>query len=666
MITGVGLLAAAIMAYFFGSDPIADLLNQKWHPINADQQRQKAIETSATALKSFDGASIAAALDRKSIAAFAEPLLKPQGVEAIRIKGDQQLLYVEADFRRVFSAEDIPLDFAARDLLLKLKPDIRGTISMWLGISGTTADDALELRLLPAVNAIHIDKVIIAEKFDGTLVGDALALLLNRYAGYLTAMLNEAPILHVTLPSTLPSYEGHSGAIAVSVPGVPDAKVNVSAKPIINDFRISGIAPLIDDDHLAVAVQLISIRELQKAIPVTDVPSAPKAISSTFADLKADFMQHLKKDLDISVLGDGIWLSLSKEFLAEAVTDSFAQAEPCFSIQGTVPKQSLEQKVRLPDETEIDCKPEKNCDLHVDQRDCRQPRNCPHSHDERNCSGLDKIPCEIAKGAQNKIYDANYNACVALGPIMDAKCEAEKAGQNELYKAAKLKCEGEKSGLKLACETARETVKNISRTGNFANLDVSMGGPANFKVCFKNLNVSPDLKKISANLDVDGRADIAAYLKFVPLDIAGHLACPAEWTADHTIIATLPPQALPVNVTLSSTVIDSKQLYVGHVNEVTVKLHFEPSPTVLLLRNANFTLACLPLAGLINSVTLNLAPFIPDLLKDFDYTNKPMDFSFAPKLPELDVLNSHLETSVTDNPNSITLVGKAHPAAASH
>jgi hypothetical protein len=131
------VVVAAIAGYFFlGGDPIADLLNKKWQPISVEQQRQKAIDSSAAALKLFPSANVAAGIDVKTIVDLVGALLKPQGVETVRVKGDEQLLHVEADFKRVFGPNDVPADFQYRDLILALKPDIQGTIA-WLP-SGAT------------------------------------------------------------------------------------------------------------------------------------------------------------------------------------------------------------------------------------------------------------------------------------------------------------------------------------------------------------------------------------------------------------------------------------------------------------------------------------------------------------------------------------------------
>ena len=656
---GIGVIIAAVVAYYsLRGDPIVDLLNTKWQAVSIEQQRQKAIDGSASALKMFPSANVAAGVDVKTILQVVGPLLTPEGVTSIRVKGDEQLLHVAADFKRVFGPDDVPADSKYRGLLMATKPDIQGTISLSLGIAGAAPDQKsakLQLKILPVFNNLHVAKVVLAEKADATAAGDALSFVLNRYASNVTAALNEIPILDVSVPTTLPGLDDPAGSIKISIPSAPDVKVSASAKPITNPFRVAGIATLIDGDHLIATARLV---------PTTDAPPNLGTVSSTFAAMKADLFSHLKEGLDISGPPDGVWVAVGKALLADGLNSAFAQAEPCVSAQGPIPKQSLTKTVPLPSDDGKQCDPSDKCDLQVDKRDCRRPPSCTHNHDERNCSGLGKPFCEAAKATQNVAYDADFNRCNAGAWITDQGCELEKGTQNGIYAANKAACETGKTTKQAACEAAKKGLEELARTGNLANIDVSMGGPANLKICFSKVKASETLGDMSLALGMEGSADIASHIKFVPLDIVGHLACPAEWTDDRTIKVTIPNQTMPVNVTLAARRVDGKQFYDGHVADVTLKLHFDPSPTVVLLRSANFTLACLPLAGLINAVTFNLAPLIPELLKDFDYKQKEIHFSFTPQLPQVKVLKSDIDAALSDTPKALTLAGtvKTTPA----
>jgi hypothetical protein len=650
-------VVAASIAIFvvFRGDPIADLLNQKWPAINSDQQRQKAIDSSAVSLASMTAANIAFGSDVKTIVAIAEPLLKPMGIDSIKIKAEQQLLRMEAHFHHIFGPDELPNDLKGRDLIIALKPDIQGRIVFSLGVSTEINNQqipTLQVKLLPLLDSLHVDRLILAQKVDATLLTDALVSLLNRYAGNITSKLSEAPFLETSLPAVLSGAGGQTGPIKVSIPSAPDIKISVSAKPIERTLRLVAMAALINDDHVSAMAQIVP----SSTPPATSVSNT--ASSATFDFVKAEFNERLKNGLDTSVPSEGLWLFVSKSLMANTLNDALGQARPCFSAQGTVPVQSFSKKVSIPDETTINCTPSDKCDLQKDERDCRRPPNCTHNHDERDCHGLGKIACEIAKAAQNKAYDAAYATCQAGAWVTDQACETAKGAQNAIYSENKLQCETAKTAKKDACETAKEGLKRVSRTGNFANIDGSMGGPASVQVCLNDTRFSDDLSHLSMNLALDGEADISTHIKFVPLDVVGHLACPAEWTDDRTIKASMPSQTIPVAASFSPRFAGGKYIYTGQVNEFAIKLHFDPSPTVILLRNANFTLACLPLAGLINAVTLNLGPFIPDLLKDFNYEQKPISFEFTPQLPAMKLLNHALELKISESSRALKLTGE--------
>jgi hypothetical protein len=623
-IAGVAVLVlAAVVVYIvFRGDPLAKQLNKQWQPISVDQQRQRAIDTAASTLKSMGRPNLAASIDAKTIEALAGPQLKPQGVTAIRVRGDRQLLRLEANFERAFGPDDLPTDSKARDLIATLKPDIAGMIVVSVGVTSALADPQtlkLQLRLLPAVNDIHIDRVTLAGKADVTPVAEALTFVLNRYADNITAALNEVPVLDVSLPSAPLDPIDPSGPIKMSIPNAPGIKVALSGNPIKSPFRVAGIVSLVDGDSLSAIAQVV---------PIADTTDGPTPTTSTFDAVKDEFLAHLKDGLDISTRPAGIWIAFGKALLADALGSAFGQAKPCITAQGPVPEQSFSKKVALPDETTMDCTPTMSCD---------QP------HDERDCSTC-IIPNIFTGGCSQRGND----------PV----CEAAKAAQNTIYDGNKLACETAKTAKKGACETAKEGLKQISRTGNVANLDGSIGGPAAIRVCVNTADFAKDLSAVSLALSVSGSADLATHIKFVPLDIVGHLACQAPWTEDRTIKATIPEQPLPLKLGLSVKTENGERTYNGRIDEVTLKLHFQPSPTALILQSTNFMLACAPLAGLINTVTVNLAPLIPELLTDFEYKQEAISFSFVPKMPDVKVMGVDVKTDLSETALALVLAGK--------
>src|SRR5215472_356263 len=102
------LIAVAVGAYFiFRGDPLTEALNKRWPPVSIDQQREKAVDTAAAALNEITIANFGTGTDLKTIGDLISPLLKPQGVSALRLRGDREMLRLEADFDRTFAAADL-------------------------------------------------------------------------------------------------------------------------------------------------------------------------------------------------------------------------------------------------------------------------------------------------------------------------------------------------------------------------------------------------------------------------------------------------------------------------------------------------------------------------------------------------------------------------------
>ena len=169
--------------------------------------------------------------------------------------------------------------------------------------------------------------------------------------------------------------------------------------------------------------------------------------------------------------------------------------------------------------------------------------------------------------------------------------------------------------------------------------------------------MSAALDKLTLTLAASGSAALGTHFKFVPLDVGGHILCPFEWTADKDITTSIPPQSIGVNLTLASETDAAALTYRGKLDELPIKLHFEPSPLSLVLQNVNFDLACPVAAGLINGLTLGLAPFIPELLKDYSYKLAPMTFSFAPDLPTQSILGRSIKPKLSETPLALVVSG---------
>ena len=105
-----------------------------------------------------------------------------------------------------------------------------------------------------------------------------------------------------------------------------------------------------------------------------------------------------------------------------------------------------------------------------------------------------------------------------------------------LYATAKANCDLEKTAQKVGCETKKESLDLVHRTGDFANIDGSVSGTGALKLCFHDVHFTNAMDKLTLMLEVSGSAALDTKFKFVPLSL-GHILCPLPWTADKDIDA---------------------------------------------------------------------------------------------------------------------------------
>jgi hypothetical protein len=186
------LLAVGAGAYyFFHDDPLRVELDRHWPPVTADQQRQAAIDFATTALKALTTPNLAAGVDVATIQEIAFDKVKSKGVTKVALTTDRQLLQLTADFDVTLVPDDLPLDSDERPLVAALIPHIVGRVEMFLTASADlseTPQRAVLVKLLPAVSRIRIDKLTVKGSYDVTEAGNAIALLLNRYADNLSTI----------------------------------------------------------------------------------------------------------------------------------------------------------------------------------------------------------------------------------------------------------------------------------------------------------------------------------------------------------------------------------------------------------------------------------------------------------------------------------------------
>ena len=97
--------------------------------------------------------------------------------------------------------------------------------------------------------------------------------------------------------------------------------------------------------------------------------------------------------------------------------------------------------------------------------------------------------------------------------------------------------------------------------------------------------------------------------------------------------------------------------YRGQLKATPIHLHFQPSPLSLILQNINFHLACPVTSALINGMTVNLAPFIPEALKEYTYKLAPLDFSFELNIPDQPLFEQKIKPKLSETSKALVVSG---------
>ncbi|AZO05612.1 hypothetical protein [Mesorhizobium sp. M2A.F.Ca.ET.043.02.1.1] len=310
--------------------------------MTADQQRQAAIDSAEAALRILPLANLATGVDLPTIQAIAFDAIKGKGVTKLVLATDRQLLRLTADFEIALKPEDLPPGSDKRALVAKLTPRVVGQVELLLGAAAALATSprrALQVKLLPAVHSVRIDKVIVAGSYDLSAAGDVTALLLDRYADNLGAAIAANPLMDVTLPATLQDEIDPSGPINLDLKKAPDLKLALAGHPIKSPIGLGAAAWLIDGDKVSAIIQLM---------PLDKLPAQPDPVPGTFEGVKTAFEKRLADGMDISDPPKGVWVAVGKALLAQSLDSAFLQAQPCLTGSGSIPKADFSQKVPTP------------------------------------------------------------------------------------------------------------------------------------------------------------------------------------------------------------------------------------------------------------------------------------------------------------------------------
>jgi hypothetical protein len=654
---------AAVLILSGCGDPITKLINDKFPPINVDQQRQAAVDTTAQALSKLPTPNIAFALNLLDAekALYTESLRK-EGISDLRIRGADQLIHVHAKFSRKFSEADAGDNQDARNVLAMLRPEITGTIDAYTGVSGAVVSDVapmpeLQLRLLPGLSRVEVENIKLAEKADVTKVGELLAALLNKYRDNITGELTRAPFSRLSVPAVAEKPFDLTQSFKVDSPGT-SFKVTVQANPIIVPVKLAGVAWLVADDQLTALIQL-------SPLAGTSPPSEVQ-VEKTFNAVAGQIEGLVKTAFGVKESANSTWVAVRKDLIATTMNSAVRQAGACVTAVGNS-HQKTESKVPMPSGDGIDCSSDRNCES---QRTC----TFSASKDERNCSTCllhTRICAPKLCGFGGCIGGGCTDGhCVQEGN--NPLCELAKAGQNQIYLAdANLRkadcdrlrametagCQAEELGKKTLCETGKAALNALRKTGNFANVDVETELKSdNLNVCLRDFRMAPGLDRVAFTLDVTGQAAADVDVKFVPLDIVGHLTCQFPWREKQRFSAELRDSKIGINSAMKVVTTQEKAHLNFAIDETIVKAKLTPGPTEFLLKSPNMTISC---AGLnfIKPLVVTLTPFIPALRGDIDHKVDKQNAMIDIPLPAPQVGDLAVRVVASETPEALLLNG---------
>lgn len=645
-------------------DPIAKLINEKFPPVNVEHQRQAAIDSTVVALELLQAPNVAisVAIHDLEMALNSEALHK-QGITKLRIRGNRQLLEIHGEFNRTFTEADGGDNADTRKILSFARPEITGSIDAYVGITGAVTSETgripeLQLRLLPGVSRVEVSDLKLAQKFDVTKLGEIIADVLTKYRDNITGELTRAPFTRMTIPAAADKSIDISRDFRIVQPGT-SVVVNVSAEKITSPLKLAGVAWLVDHDAITAMVQFLP------AVSVLQ-PQRGK-LDKTYGAIKGQFRVFTNSSFGVSDPPESSWVALRKDLIATGINSVVNQANACIRASGKS-RQDMSAKVPMPDESAIKCSSDRNCEstrvcefsANKDARDCSTcilsrpvfcvPRICAFGGcagggcTGGGCAQMGNDPvCEIAKAAQNTAYLADAN-------LRKADCDRLKAMETA-------GCQAEELGKKALCDAGRVVLHALSKTGNFANIDVGADIKTdNLKICLQDFNLAPGLDQVAFNFDVTGNATADVDVKFVPLDIVGHLVCQIPWTDRRKFEARLTDSKIGVNASLKIVSADQKASLQFAVDEMTLKANISPGLTEYLMTSPNMYVSCAGL-NMLRPLVVQLTPFLPALRSEISHKVDRREVKVNIPLPEPHLGQFGMRLAIDETPQSLLLVG---------
>jgi hypothetical protein len=591
-------------------------------------------ETVSQTLKAFNEMGTPNVLASVSLPAV-EPVilanLKDEGVVNLSLTGDDQVLRIDAKFKRHFTRND--LAESERPKYPDFNILVQGQIAAhgYAAISHDDSKNELAVRLKPAVVDVKVQKIRINGAGTANILEGATTLLLNVLKGKITEELGKQPLLNVKLHAA----GLDSAAIAKTLTGLLGDGSNVTVQPFGPAVRLWRAMYIVDSDRLTVTANVLPGEAPNPAY-------ASKPVNK-FDDLIDRLAGITAEEFDAPESEDDYYVLVQKRLPADIVNYIAAKGAVCGNASVLSKKFSFSEKITLPNGSDLSCKKSVECggpspckfSYQQDTRNCYRclvpsPKICTKWFGKRKCVGGggcitkgDDPVCVAAREGQNAINLAAANTSKAA---CDARVATEVAA-----------CQSKAAAEKALCDTGRTALQAIAQNGDFArisgNVDIDAAG---VKACLRELTIAPDLKTVNVKVEATGAAKVKLDATYTPLNVVGTLTCLAPWGASQTFAVST--RGL-LETTGSITERRAKEGELGldyGVKTKAVPLTVSPSPLKLILDNKDMQLKCTA-AWLAQPLLIAIAPALPLLPDSMDFPIKDIKGQLNVSIPAVQI-----------------------------
>ncbi|SIO69143.1 hypothetical protein SAMN05444172_5426 [Burkholderia sp. GAS332] len=603
------LATAAAILLLCGCSDLRQAINSKFPPVDEDQQRMAAINSTATAFSAVTAPTVAAEIQLADVNTVLQKvdLSTKFGVTGLSIVGDQQLLKITLAFHHRFVESDAGDNKTLQQFITTFKPDVSGSMVILAGLKNPDVNTinlanvpAMDLQLLPAISSLSLTDIKLLGEYKVDNIVQPLVDILNDFKGNISGAIARNKVSTISIPEVVTKPIDLSSSFSFKING-QIVNGTVSAKPIGIPYEMTGVAWRISSGQITVLIQVL---------PKSDVPSPAQPGSlTTFKDIDNHVNELLASNFDVSTPATGELVAVNKSLVAGALGSAVDEATPCAAFSAPSLKVPPYSKMISIAPSTANCRQDPtNCDIH-----------CSNNPDTKSCGGnfISKKVCQAGKDAVNARIASEYAACLAAAGAKKTTCLATQ-------------------GVALAgCQAIKQSFNTVI-AGEVGNVSAQVSGSANAQLCLSHLEVSDDFSSTNIAMTASGTTKVSASFGFDPRRIVGRALCYLPATAANNLTANL--NAPRWNVSSPITIKqDGDETYLYYdIEGGDVSFEFSPSLFSLLSSDLQHIALKCPIAGFADQV-IDILGYAADIPNGFSIATPTIAGSQVISLPKLSI-----------------------------